>query len=95
MVDLECGYKVQIGAWLCQFDAIIPLENKLKLHKHSIFENPCMHILAEMTQNLYKASSGTKKLNCVSNFKNNEINVWINKSKNKGFKLLVTHGFES
>jgi len=44
-VDLLCLDKVQIGAWLNQFYVILPLENKLKLHKHSIFWNSCMHFL--------------------------------------------------
>ena len=47
--------------------------------KHSIFGNPCMHFLLEMTQNLCKASKGIEKLIYVGNFKNNEIEVLINK----------------
>ena len=94
-VDLEYFDKVQIGAWSSQFDAILPLENRLKLHKYSIFWNPCMHFLVEMTQNLCKASNGTEKIICVSNFKNNVIEVWISKTKHKWFNLFITHVIKS
>jgi len=57
--------------------------------------NPCMHFLVEMTQNLYKEYNGTEKIICVRNFKNNVIDVWINKTKNKWFNLLVMHVVES
>ena len=59
--------KVQIGAWPYQF-VVIPLENKSKWHKHFIFWNPSMHVLAKMTRTLYKASNGNQKLAYASNF---------------------------
>ena len=46
VVDLVYLNKVQIRASPCQFDVILPLENILKVHKHFIFWNPCMHFLA-------------------------------------------------
>ena len=74
---------------------ILPLGNKLKRHKKSIFWNPCMYVLTEMTETLNKACNGTEKLTFASNFKNNVINIWINKTKTKWFNLLVVHVVES
>ena len=48
-----------------------------------------------MTQNLCKASNGTEKIICVSNFKNSVIGIWINKTKNKWFNLIVMYVVES
>ena len=75
------SWQSPIGAWHCQFDVILPLETKLKLHKQPYFGILVCIFLTKITQNLYKASNGTEKIICVSNFKNNVIDVWINKTK--------------
>lgn len=66
-VVVVCLANVQIGVWLYWVDVILPPRNKLKQQKHSKLLNPSMHVLAKLTQTLYKKFKGIEKIIWVNN----------------------------